>query len=254
MASDFENNQVVSEPENAIQSACMDALAVYFNAKGATYRQLWTYANQQGDEANRFCADLVGVIDNATLLLMEFKALNHRTRNLEAFDQRQYEEAVKMQNANIPLVYCYDTVHPLPYYEDPRPSNWPKGVLMAINATQPSLLKGKKPEISAHNTLLDWIKKITGELPGNRLQQFGEAIGCLMPNMARNKLLAVLYSSQKKEALALNQDDIFNFHDWLRQQDSAQHPKVSTEIKALQQAIKDGLRLTPKLPKKRPRS
>ncbi|MDF3939315.1 hypothetical protein P3W66_04655 [Achromobacter denitrificans] len=253
MPATIQKNIITSEPENVIQTACADALAVYFHEKGAQYRQLWTYANQQGDDGNRFCADLVGVIDNATLLLMEFKALNHSTQELDAFNAAQYTEAINMENARIPLVYCYDTHWPLPYYETPRSSTWPKGVLMAINATQPSLLKGKKPEIATHKTLLDWINQQTGKASGNRLQQFGEAIGCLMPNMARNKLLAVLYSPQKKQALAMNQEGLSGFHDWLLQQNPAHDPMLGTKLNLLRQAMQDGEHLSPKPPRKRPR-
>jgi hypothetical protein len=53
--------------ENVIQSASMDSLAIYFRERQVKYRQLWTYSNQQGIKANKFCGDLIGVIDDATM-------------------------------------------------------------------------------------------------------------------------------------------------------------------------------------------
>lgn len=118
-------SRIKTDSENIVQSACADALAAYFDRKGITYRQLWTYANQQGKSANQFCADLVGTINSSALLLMEFKSLDHTTGELQSFDEDQYAVAKAMQGENIRLVYCYDNVQPLPYYYEPRPQSWP---------------------------------------------------------------------------------------------------------------------------------
>lgn len=236
--------RVRSDSENVVQSACADALAVHFDRDGIEYRQLWTYANQQGDSDNKFCADLVGVINSSTMLLMEFKSLDHTSEELMAFDEEQFKEAKKMQGAGIPLVYCYDNYTPLPYYHEPKPKDWPREVLKAINASLPRDLAGIKPRRAHHDTLLDWIDGRLGEQPKNCVQAFGKAIGCMMPNMARNKLLSVLFSKEKNEALLMNEAGLERFNDWL----AAQNPKrdiiFQGKINALRNTIASGRNMT----------
>lgn len=68
--------------ENKVQAAITGALEVYCSARSL---QLFPpYANQQGGQKRKYCADLLGVVDGADLIALEIKELNVATGELHA--------------------------------------------------------------------------------------------------------------------------------------------------------------------------
>lgn len=235
--------------ENVVQSACMDALAVYFREQGVTYRQLWTYANQQGEGENQFCGDLIGVIDSASLLLMEFKSLDHEKIRLNEFRQDQYEVALAMEE-DVRIAYCYDYDDPLAYYEDePRRRSWPEDTLKGMKASLPSTLPGEYPDTASHGSLLDWIDELRGVRPTNLIQLFGKLVGPMLPNMARNSLLTMVFSKERKEAYGLGKKGLRAFNDWLIRQRFTD-PVLAQRVRELRAAINDQASASPQKTKK----
>jgi hypothetical protein len=226
--------------ENIIQSACMDSLAVYFRENGMQYRQLWTYANQQGDGANKFCGDLIGMIDNATMFALEMKALNHVNGELAAFDEDQFKEALAMEKTGIPIFYCYDTCAPLAYYADPRPHDWPSQTLNGLNLSRPKQLDCKKPKRKSHQSLLQWLNHQSGMTATSPLMKFAEMVGQVLPQQMRNGLVTVFYSQKHREALALNQDSMQVFYDYLSKHPGIPGSEVDRRINLLLNGIQAG--------------
>lgn len=219
------------EPENVIQSACADALAVYFYSKGVLYRQLWTYSNQQGEDTNKFCGDLVSVIDNCILILIEFKALDHSTGNLHAFDQAQYDEALQMESRGVPLVYCYDRLHPLPYNLNPQPKKWPSETLAAMNVSVPTRLTGLTPQINQHEDLLSWLES---QQVSDPISKLAKSIGGLLPNKLRNGLVTIMYSKSANQAFELKGESLTAFHQWLSTHPGSSDEGIQKKLRSLQ--------------------
>jgi len=222
--------------ENEIQTACADALAVYFDRRKVNYRQLWTYSNQQGNGSNRFCGDLVGVVEDCQLLLLEFKALNHGTKTLNSFDSTQFKEAVEMEMAGLPLMYTYDFKN-LAYYDSKRANTWPLDTLKAMKVSEPTALKSAAPLIKRHMTLFDWLKLVTQASGANLLEDFGQAIGRVLPSKMRNGLLMFIYSKKHKQAFALGGDGLYALYDWLHANPGATPKRLDRKIQELKDAI-----------------
>ena len=238
-------SKVETNAENIIQSACAHALCVYFDRKGITYRQLWTYSNQQGQSDNQFCADLVGTINSSSLLLIEFKALDHKTGLLPEFKQGQFLVAQSLQAKGIPLIYSYDNEQQLAYYDEPRPKEWPTLVLSAMNASMPDDLDGQEPRRAFHGTLLDWIEGTVEARQTNLLRAFGMAIGGLMPSMARNNIISMLYSKRQNKAMLMDQTGLLKFYEWLLSVKIPNDPLFQGKIDALAESFIAGAKLLP---------
>jgi hypothetical protein len=224
--------------ENEIQSACMDALAVFFDRKNITYRQLWTYSNQQGDQPNKFAGDLIGVIDNAELLQLEFKALEHTSKKLSAFDDDQFEEATNMELAGVPIFYAYD-FESLAYYADNRNTNkeWPDHTLASIKASVPTRLPGESPAIPQHGSLLDQINAMTAAQGGRRLEAFARVIGSVLPNKMRNGLTTLIYSKTRDEVFSLKGPELDAFYGWLLKNPGVDKGIHQAKIEAIKKAV-----------------
>lgn len=218
----------------------MDALAVYFRERGVQYRQLWTYSNQQGDGANKFCGDLIGVIDDATMFALEMKALDHGTGDLSAFDDDQFSEAVGMEENGIPIFYCYDAHSPLAYYAEPQPKNWPTKTLAELNLSRPKSLDCKTPKRTSHKSLLYWLKQQSGSTAASPLAKFAELVGQVLPSKMRNGLVTVLYSKKHDEALSLDQDSLQTFYDYLLKHQGTPGSDVHRRIQSLLAGISRG--------------
>lgn len=220
------------EPENVVQAACIDALTAFFDRENITYRHLSPYANQQGEDPNRFCADVIGVIDNSALLLLEMKAYDRVKKELHAFDDEQFSAAVKMEKAGVPIVYCYDNENPLAYYIDPREGDWPQKTLNGMNVATPTRLDCKTPKCDEHGTLLQWVKTQMKRTADSPLNKFAEIIGRVRPNALRNGLLTVIYSSQanQKQAFGLTEEDLQKFYEWLWNHPGSTDPVIQKRI------------------------
>lgn len=83
-----------------------------------------------------------------------------------------------------------------------------------------------------------------GEQPKTCVQAFGKAIGCMMPNMARKKLLSVLLSKQKNEALMMIEDRLQRFNYWLAAQEPSRAPIFQGKINALRNLTATGRNIT----------
>ncbi|CAK15511.1 hypothetical protein [Pseudomonas entomophila] len=197
----------MSKAENKVQTAIMLALHDYCNQEGMPRLELFPpYANQQGDTLNKFCADLVGRLGNAKLILLEVKELDVNTGEFPAFRHSQHDDNLRFENVGVPLAYAYNTTEILAYHKNPRPSDWVSCTLSTINRSVPSLLPGQSPEMAAHSSLLTWLKGTRGE---NVSDGLGRVFGAFKSvDQFRNGMLVLLHSIDENILTRLDEDEL----------------------------------------------
>lgn len=190
--------------ENKVQAAISGALEVYCSELNL---QLFPpYANQQGGQKRKYCADLLGVVDGADLIALEVKELNAATGELHAFDQDQHEVAKEFERLGVPLAYAYNAVETLPYHEYPKPHDWVTQTLASVKRSKPTPLPGSVPDARSHQSLLDWLN---GRHDSSGVDLFGRVHGALAGvEDLRNGILVLLYSVPQQTVAALQSADI----------------------------------------------
>lgn len=203
----------MSGKENKVQAAINGALEVYCNAAGVELYLFPPFANQQGDGLRKYCADLVGMLNDSAVILLEIKELDYATRTLPEFRPDQHLSYLRLENLGVPIAYAYNKVHPLEYDKNPRARNWPELTLSEINRSIPSQLPNQFPAITNHETLLDWIKNVKG---GDVTNLFGKIHGAIRaPSDLRNGVLVLLYGVTQKKLATLTRDQVLGVVDIL---------------------------------------
>ena len=149
--------------ENSVQHATTVALQCYFDrdTNAPRFEAFPPYANQQGDGMRRYCGDLIARMGSSRIIVLEFKELNCQTRKLKEFRPDQHASCLVFERLGVPIAYAYNTIEPLPYHGEVLGRDWPTTTLGGVNRALPSLLPDERPNIPEHQTLLDWLTKIT---------------------------------------------------------------------------------------------
>ncbi|QGZ66950.1 hypothetical protein [Paraburkholderia acidisoli] len=160
----------MSKKENVVQAAITGALEVYCHGNGMPRLELFPpYSVQQGKGLRKFCADLVGRLNDTQIILLEIKELDCSSGVLPAFDSDQHADNLRFEKLGVPIAYAYNAQCPLPYHSEFRPPEWPELTLAAVKRTVPSLLPNGTPRVVEHQSLLSWLltakgKKASAEL------------------------------------------------------------------------------------------
>ncbi|WP_248920054.1 hypothetical protein [Pseudomonas entomophila] len=197
----------MSRAENKVQTAIMLALHDYCNRNDMPRLELFPpYSNQQGSTLNKFCADLVGRLGHAKLILLEIKELDVDAGEFPAFRKHQHDENLRFEKLGVPLAYAYNTIEVLAYHEDPRPTDWVSCTLSSINRSVPSLLPGSAPDVGKHASLLAWLQGASGQDVSEGL---GRIFGAFKSaDQFRNGMLVLLHSIDENILTSLKGDEL----------------------------------------------
>lgn len=141
--------------ENELQSAIMGSLSAYCGSVGVHCKAISYYANQQGGDINKVCADFSLTLDNKKLFLAEVKVMEDR--KLTAFSQDQFNENLRFEQAGFPIYYIYNKVKVVSYLVNPPVDNYAILTLSETNCSRPSQLPGITPNSSGHSDLFKWL-------------------------------------------------------------------------------------------------
>lgn len=180
--------------EAEVQAAIQGALQAYGRDRRSPLEVLPPFPNMQGHKRSQYCADIVGLLNNAVAILLEVKRYDTCKRELVAFSQRQYKAACWFEKTGVPLAYAYNAVDPLAYQARQDEEDWPEATLGAIKRSVPSKLKSAKPRIDHHGTLLEWLNKVTKSSGADLAVQVGKAAGAIQcARDLRNASVVLLY-------------------------------------------------------------
>ena len=181
-----------TQKENELQSAIIGALGAYCRDNKIRCSHLEYYANQQGDGVNRVCADFLATLNDSTLLLAETKV--QEKGELIRFVDEQYAGNLIFEGFGFPIIYVYNTVTVMPYYEKPQPYDFPKLTLEATNYSKPSLLPNKNPAKDQHSNLLEWLKRQPGV--GDNTTRFARIFAAIRSEgLLTNGLMMLIYGT-----------------------------------------------------------
>ncbi|MCU0093993.1 hypothetical protein N8H72_28765 [Pseudomonas koreensis] len=217
--------------ENVVQAAITGALEVYCSQSGMPQLELFPpYAVQQGPQLRKFCADLVGRLNNSKIILLEIKELDCESGTLPAYDAKQHLDNILFEQLGVPLGYAYNAEMPLPYHLTSRPENWPEMTLKAVKRCLPSLLPHGIPTVKKHKTLFDWLQSLQG---GNISAGLGRVHGAFKgAHNLRNGALVLLHAVDEQVLTSLTSEQLdevitcLNTATWLE-------PKSQEKLKVL---------------------
>lgn len=196
--------------ENVIQTALSMALQAYCH--GGTrpeLRQFPPYAVQQGAALQKFCGDLIGILDQSEIILLEIKELDHDELLLREFKDEQHKECLRFEELGLPLAYAYNAKKILAYNLYPKPVDWPSRTLSAINRSKPSDLPNSSPSLGQHQTMLDWMEAASASSGGDQTNIFGRIHGVIdAPHELKNGLLTLLFGVEEKVLTALTEKEM----------------------------------------------
>jgi hypothetical protein len=224
--------------EGIVQAACVDALSRYCEGEGMKFNAYPPYANQQGNKPTQFCADLVGVLGNSSLILLEIKELSDG--ELKQFEDAQHQMLLSLQAQGLPVGYCYNNIgiDLLPSHE--KEEGWARLTLRAMNRSIPTELPGRRPLQENHLTLYEWIASARASSGSDNFGRFGTLLRrSIRPDFMRNWFLALVYSPVTNSVFNLDQTQLKDMYDWmagLAIQPNAQ--QVSAKVRRLQQAAR----------------
>lgn len=161
--------------ENELQTAIVTSLQVWCGANNIRCTALEYYANQQGPDLRKVCADFLVTLDDSELLLAEVKV--QAGGALQSFDVDQHIDNVQFELCGVPIIYLYNSTTPIPYYVKPQPGNYAERTLQIVNYSKPRSLPGEIPLMENHRTLIDWLKGATGR--SSNPSMFTELFGML---------------------------------------------------------------------------
>lgn len=192
-----------SGKENAVQAAIMGSLEVFCEDMGL---QLFPpFANQQGVSLRKYCADLVGLLDDARIILLEIKELDCISGILPQFDSTQHAGYVKFYDLGVPIAYAYNAVPQLAYHQRPKPSKWAEKTLSQVNRSIPEALPGEEPDVPSHISLIDWLREAKGS---EAVKLFGKVLGAIDASDLRNGMLVLLHGVSMGKLAALTSEEI----------------------------------------------
>lgn len=209
--------------EGTVQSNIHSALAIFCAQEGVQLELLATYPNQQGDGARKYCGDLVGLLDNAKVLLLEVKEFDCAKKLLKVFKQEQHDSYLELERIGVPVAYAYNEKCPLPSFND-----GPRGTLAAVKRSIPSELPDAKPNVSAHQTLLEWLEaKDSGDVAA----VFGSILGAITAAELRNGVLVLVYAVAQHRLFELSSSDVLEIRKCLNHSKlKAAHARKLAEI------------------------
>jgi len=179
--------------ENEVQTAIVTSLQVYCRDNHIRCSALEYYANQQGGDLRKVCADFLATLDDSTLLLAETKV--HASGELLAFDDEQLIEYQMFERAGFPIAYVYNTEDTLAYYEKPQPQDFPTLTLGAVNRSVPSALPDRYPDYLNHTTLLDWLRSTPAG--GDKTTRFARIFAAIrVEAILSNGLMMLIYGTE----------------------------------------------------------
>jgi hypothetical protein len=191
--------------ENEVQAAIRGALEAYAYSRGITAQFFEPYANQQGAGPRRFAADLMGVLDNARVLMLEIKALDVHRYTLVSFNDSQHAACCALERVGLPIAYAFNGTERLGYYDRIRAPSWPQDTLEAIHRAPPLLLPGPVPARS-HPSLLRWLDSDQGTHVASELGGLLGA-GATRPRAWTNGALILVYARQANRLLSFGTTD-----------------------------------------------
>jgi len=227
-------NPYKTERENDLEAAIVGSLQVHLANGGHSFVHIGPYANQQGANLRSYCADLLGIIDQSSILLLEVKVLNCDTELLEEFDSEQFRDNRRFENLGVPIAYAYNATASLPYHHQRNYANWPQLTLMQINRSVPSALPGARPEMADHTSLFDWIEEArSGRADQDSVEKLGRAIGAaIQPAHLRNGVLALLYGIESQTLHALDEKMLQRVYNTLKNE-SALRPAQEAKLRRI---------------------
>ncbi|WP_285404892.1 hypothetical protein [Luteibacter sp. ME-Dv--P-043b] len=193
--------------ENDLQGAIVGALQVWAWQRQMSAQLFEPYANQQGDEARRFGADLLAVLGESRVLMLELKVLNTTTHTLMSFRPEQHAMCLHLEKAGLPLAYAFNTVPHLAYHDRPQPLDFPERTLADVARATPSRLTDQHPA-PGHPTLLKWLQS-DAERPADMSPALGWLMGAeaAYPRDLTNAALLLIYSVPHQRLLAMDPAD-----------------------------------------------
>lgn len=231
--------------ENELQDACKGALQAYFLGKNK-YVQFSPYSNQQSEDlndTNLFVSDILGVLDDATLLLLEMKYYDVRAKALPEFRQAQFNKLLTLEQSGVPVAYCYNQVEDIAYFGPQTDPRWPAQTLNQLMRSVPSRLPNEVPNIPDHQTLLDWIRTVPKDSGGNVFTLFTRILDrTLRAGEVRNQALLLIFSHGLKQFISMDEQQMKEFARWIVDTPTA----TSSEVEEKAEKIRSGLSFTAK--------
>lgn len=218
-------------PESELQDACKGSLQAYLMGK-VQYVQFSPYANQQSEDLenrNRFANDVVGILNNATLLLLEMKYHDAAQNLLPEFRQPQHDDLLALEGQAVPVAYCYNTTDELEYFGEQIDPNWPAKCLKQFNRSVPSLLPSKNPHVAKHQNLLQWVDDARRRSAGtNVFGAFAKILErTLRPSEVRNGALLLIFSHGLKKFVGLDEQEMQKLASWIIDNPKANDAKIA---------------------------
>lgn len=221
----------LAKSENVVQNAISAALEVFCSGEDRPQIELFPpYPNQQGSGMRKYCADLVGMLGNSEVILLEIKELDCNTGILPAFDPKQHNDYLQFEKLGVPVAYAYNATQQLSYYNRPREKDWPSITLSQVNRCAPSILPDKRPHLSAHSTLLDWLLSAIGRDSSESLGRISGAFN--RASELRNGALVLLYGVSTNTLASLTGDQFAEVISYLKK-----NPNLMPTHQAKLQAI-----------------
>jgi hypothetical protein len=206
---------VATGNENVVQTAIHSALEVHCDRQRLGRLKLFTpYPNQQGPAMRSYCADLVGMLGSAKIIMLEVKELDVPSRTLRGFRQVQHESALIFERAGVPIAYAYNREWPLAHNSPVADDDWPRLTLGKVLRSVPSALPGAQPQMDAHASLLDWLEDDTGASAYSILGQVDGAIRSARD--MTNAMMVLLHGVDQGKLARLSTTQLNNVVNYLR--------------------------------------
>lgn len=187
----------------------------------------------------KYCADLVGLLGDAEIVLLEIKELDCSRGVLPAFDEQQHDAYLRLEQIGVPIAYAYNDQEKLAYHERPRLGDWPIRTLNAVKRAVPSALPHAFPHVPQHGTLLDWLQAAQGR---NAVDLFGRVHGAIdAASDLRNGVLVLLYGVSQQTLATLTPQQVLKVlqcldSSWLK---PSQQQKLASILGASAQVFSD---------------
>lgn len=242
------NNEDSRQMENEIQGACQGALQAYFRDARKKYTQFAPYSNQQSANSQRtnlFAADVIGIIEDSSLLLLEMKYCDIYKEFLPRFELEQHIQLVALEDSGVPVNYCYNGVAELAYFRQDA-WNWPEITLGQLRVSSPRRLPNKHPSMHSHTDLLSWIRRVETRRTGDdNFESFASLLNStLRPGQVRNQIMVLLYSDKLRHMVGMNESGLKEFAHWIVSHPTASNTVVSKHADRIKQQLLPEVRST----------
>ncbi|MBM3072872.1 hypothetical protein [Lelliottia sp. RWM.1] len=233
--------------ENEYQSAIMDAIAIYCAKNDLTCTNIFTYANQQGENSSRSCFDFMSYIENQTPLYAEVKVHDCKINELIRYDQEQYIGNCHLEDLNIPIKYVYNNTDEIAGLSINKDADSFSNTLKQSNYSLPRRLFGKKPDVSNHDNLWNWLitqgNQGGGTAEHSNIEEFGILCQALKQlKCPNNGILIMLYSTEGRFINGiLDEETATDFIDLANRIKSSGFTKLTIKQKGLMESFLSGI-------------